>query len=265
MPVARWVPPATFDELKRIGEAHGHPPRRGVAPDPLQLPRQAGCSDAGRPTGRPEPAPRTRVLAVWRLCHTDGMGTVRQTIEPPMEAWLARQHMFFVATAPLAADQHVNLSPKGLDTLRVLSPTQVAYLDLTGSGVETIAHVRGERPAHPDVLRVRGAAADRAPLRPRHGARARRRRVRRARRRLRAAPRARAVVIVLDVERVADSCGYAVPLYEHRGRARPAARMGRGQGPDELQRLLGGEEQRLDRRPARAPGRRQVAAAAEAS
>ena len=50
--------------------------------------------------------------------------------------------MFFVATAPLAADGHVNVSPKGLDTFRVLGPTTVAYLDLTGSGVETVAHLR---------------------------------------------------------------------------------------------------------------------------
>ena len=50
--------------------------------------------------------------------------------------------MFFVATAPEGADGHVNVSPKGYDTLRVLEPNRVAYLDLTGSGVETIAHLR---------------------------------------------------------------------------------------------------------------------------
>ena len=50
--------------------------------------------------------------------------------------------MFFVATAPMISDGHVNLSPKGYDTLRVLGPNRVAYLDLTGSGVETIAHLR---------------------------------------------------------------------------------------------------------------------------
>lgn len=50
--------------------------------------------------------------------------------------------MFFVATAPMIGDGHVNLSPKGYDTLRVLGPNHVAYLDLTGSGVETISHLR---------------------------------------------------------------------------------------------------------------------------
>jgi hypothetical protein len=51
-----------------------------------------------------------------------------------------RQHVFFVATAPTSVDGHVNCSPKGLDTLRILGPTTVAYLDYAGSGAETIAH-----------------------------------------------------------------------------------------------------------------------------
>ena len=55
---------------------------------------------------------------------------------------IARQHMFFVATAPLAEDGHVNLSPKGLDSFVVLGPDRVAYLDLGGSGIETHAHLR---------------------------------------------------------------------------------------------------------------------------
>jgi hypothetical protein len=50
--------------------------------------------------------------------------------------------MFFVATAPSGGEGHVNLSPKGYDTLRILDANRVAYLDLTGSGVETIAHLR---------------------------------------------------------------------------------------------------------------------------
>src|SRR5256885_16795027 len=58
-------------------------------------------------------------------------------------AFLERQPMFFVATAPLGADGHVNVSPKGLDgTFAVLDRDRVAYLDLTGSGIETVAHVR---------------------------------------------------------------------------------------------------------------------------
>lgn len=62
-------------------------------------------------------------------------------IDADMAAWIAAQPMFFVASAPLAADGHVNCSPRGLDTLRVLGPHEVAWLDLTGSGNETAAHL----------------------------------------------------------------------------------------------------------------------------
>lgn len=70
------------------------------------------------------------------------MGRVVDVITPELVGWIAAQPMFFVASAPLDGDGHVNLSPKGHDTVRVLGPREVAYLDLTGSGVETIAHVR---------------------------------------------------------------------------------------------------------------------------
>jgi hypothetical protein len=67
------------------------------------------------------------------------MGKVHDGIGPELRAWIERQPMFFVATAPLAADGHVNVSPKGLDgTFAVLDPHRVAYLDLTGSGIETV-------------------------------------------------------------------------------------------------------------------------------
>src|SRR5688572_26868452 len=69
------------------------------------------------------------------------MGKVIDRITPDLQAWIERQHLFFVATAPEAGG-HVNVSPKGHDTLRLLDDRTAAYLDLTGSGVETIAHVR---------------------------------------------------------------------------------------------------------------------------
>ncbi|MEM8967155.1 MAG: pyridoxamine 5'-phosphate oxidase family protein [Bacteroidota bacterium] len=56
-------------------------------------------------------------------------------------AWIQQQPMYFVATAPLQADGHINLSPKGLDSFRVLDEKTVAYLDITGSGNETSAHI----------------------------------------------------------------------------------------------------------------------------
>jgi len=79
------------------------------------------------------------------------MADVHAEISPDLTEWIAAQPMFFVATAPNAGG-HVNVSPKGLDTLRVLGPRRVAYLDLTGSGVETIAHVREN--GRIDVTRV---------------------------------------------------------------------------------------------------------------
>src|SRR5207302_1320069 len=71
------------------------------------------------------------------------MGKVHDGISAELQAFLERQAMFFVATAPLAADGRVNVSPKGLEgTFAVLDSERVAYLDLTGSGIETIAHLR---------------------------------------------------------------------------------------------------------------------------
>ena len=69
------------------------------------------------------------------------MGKVFDSITSELQAFIEAQPMFFVATAPLAPGGHVNLSPKGLDCLRILSPHRVAYLDLTGSGNETAAHL----------------------------------------------------------------------------------------------------------------------------
>tara|TARA_B110000305_G_scaffold238925_1_gene305471 strand:+ start:5738 stop:6109 length:372 start_codon:yes stop_codon:yes gene_type:complete len=69
------------------------------------------------------------------------MGKTFETIVPALQEWIAQRHVFFVATAPLATDGHVNCSPKGSDSFRILNDHEVAYLDLTGSGVETIAHV----------------------------------------------------------------------------------------------------------------------------
>ncbi|MBE2267080.1 MAG: pyridoxamine 5'-phosphate oxidase family protein [Anaerolinea sp.] len=63
------------------------------------------------------------------------------SITPAIRAFIEEQHIFFVATAPLSAEGHINLSPKGMDTFRVLSEHQIAYLDVTGSGNETAAHI----------------------------------------------------------------------------------------------------------------------------
>jgi hypothetical protein len=69
------------------------------------------------------------------------MGQATDTIGPEVAEFISRQAMFFVGTAPLSGEGRVNVSPKGLDTFRVLSPNRVCYLDLTGSGNETAAHL----------------------------------------------------------------------------------------------------------------------------
>lgn len=70
------------------------------------------------------------------------MAKVFEQITEDLQAFIQRQQMFFVATAPLTGDGHINVSPKGLDSFRILSPNRVAYLDLTGSGNETSAHLQ---------------------------------------------------------------------------------------------------------------------------
>ncbi len=140
------------------------------------------------------------------------MGKVLDGIDGTLAAWLERQPVFFVATAPLSADGHVNLSPKGTTgTFRVLDRDTVAYLDLTASGAETIAHLRENGritlmfcafSGRPNIVRLYGrgeavlpSSPEFAPLvsafPPHPGPRS---------------------VIRVAVDRVADSCGYAVPL-----------------------------------------------------
>lgn len=63
-------------------------------------------------------------------------------ISDDLADWIRAQHLFFVASAPLSGEGHINLSPKGLDCFRIFSSNQVAYLDLTGSGNETSAHLK---------------------------------------------------------------------------------------------------------------------------
>jgi hypothetical protein len=134
-----------------------------------------------------------------------------QEITPEVETFIRAQTMFFVATAPLAGDGHVNLSPKGLDTLRVISPTRVAYLDLTGSGNETAAHIAENGritlmfcafEGKPNILRLYGRGSLVLPNSPEWTALSAK---------FTLQPGARQI-IVCDVDRVQNSCGMAVPL-----------------------------------------------------
>jgi len=142
------------------------------------------------------------------------MGQVMDELDAKLVDWIAQQHVFFVATAP-SAGGHVNLSPKGHDSLRVLDMTTVAYLDLTGSGAETIAHTRDDGritvmfcafEGPPQILRLfgRGEAhpvgttrfEELAPHFP-------------------ALPGARSIVTVA-INRVQTSCGYSIPFMDYR-------------------------------------------------
>jgi Pyridoxamine 5'-phosphate oxidase len=142
------------------------------------------------------------------------MGAVLAALDETLTEWIGRQHVFFVATAPRTGG-HVNLSPKGHDCLRVLDPSTVAYLDLTGSGAETIAHTREngritimfcafEGP--PRILRLFGAGE----AHPMGSAR-----FDRLRSRFPAIPGARSIITVA-IERVQTSCGYSIPFMDYR-------------------------------------------------
>jgi hypothetical protein len=148
------------------------------------------------------------------------MGNIFQTIDEKICRWIDKQHMFFVATAPLGSEGHVNLSPKGHDTLRVLDGNTMAFLDYGGSGVETIAHLREnsritimmcafEGPTK--IYRFQGKGEVVTPLdegfeqlsalfgEKEMGVRA---------------------IIRIHVTRISDSCGFGVPLYQYQQQRR---------------------------------------------
>ena len=144
------------------------------------------------------------------------MAKYYESITPDLHEFISKQQMFFVASAPLSGDGHVNVSPKGLDCLRILNPLKVAYLDLTGSGNETSAHIHENGritlmfcafEGAPRIMRLFGQGHTVLPNTPEwdelsphfvmhSGARQ---------------------IIVTDVELVQTSCGFAVPLYDFVG------------------------------------------------
>jgi hypothetical protein len=145
------------------------------------------------------------------------VGKTYDQLDERLRRWIADQRMFFVATAPSGPGGHVNLSPKGHpDTFTILDERTVAYLDLTGSGAETIAHLRDNGritlmfcafSGPPRILRLYGLGRIILPGEQRWDELAARFPARRG---------ARAMVVV-DLQRIADSCGYAVPLLQYAG------------------------------------------------
>jgi hypothetical protein len=164
------------------------------------------------------------------------MGKSFATLNPTLTGFVERQPMFFVATAPSGPGGHVNLSPKGLaGTLSVVDRSTVAYVDLTGSGVETIAHVRDngritllfcafEGP--PLILRLYGRAEV---LLPGSGGFAE------LRGRFPADLQAVRSIIVTHVDEVRTSCGYGVPLMSYEGDRDDQVRWAERQGLDGIE------------------------------
>ncbi|MBH8573921.1 pyridoxamine 5'-phosphate oxidase family protein [Nostocaceae cyanobacterium CENA369] len=150
-------------------------------------------------------------------------------ITDELQKFIATQHLFFVGSAPLSPTGHVNLSPKGLDCFRILCANRVAYLDLTGSGNETSAHLQEngritfmfcafEEP--PCILRLYGKGHTILPSCPEWnflyplfpeipGTRQ---------------------IIVADIEKVQTSCGYGVPLYEYQGQRQTIVNWAKNKG-----------------------------------
>jgi hypothetical protein len=160
------------------------------------------------------------------------MGQTFEKIPDDFADWVEEQRVFFVATAPADPETHINISPRGLDTFRVLDAKRVAWLDLTGSGVETIAHLKADEAGgritlmfcafegSPRIVRLYGRGRVREPgdsaydeLRPRFPD----------------LPGARAIIDVA-VDRVSSSCGFGVPLMEFVGQREELVESARRKG-----------------------------------
>jgi len=144
------------------------------------------------------------------------MGKFYGHITEEHKVFIEHQHMFFVSTAPLSSDGHINLSPKGLDSFKVISPTRVAYMDIMGSGNETSAHVLENGritfmfcafDEKPNILRLYGKGYT----------------VLRGETEwdqlsayFTIYPSTRQIIIA-DITKVQTSCGFGVPFYEYTG------------------------------------------------
>lgn len=202
-------------------------------PDLLSFPGTAVCWERN-PPGWYYEAVKPNSLPAGAHRHGGQMAATHPEITPDLAAWIAEQPVFFVASAPLTASGHVNVSPRGLDTFRVIDPRRVAYLDLTGSGNETAAHIHENGritvmfcafSGAPRILRLYGRgqvilASD--PAWPGHRTRFPER-----------LPGARQIVVI-DVHRIQTSCGFGVPLMSFSGQRDALLSWADRQGPDGL-------------------------------
>ncbi|MBM3823565.1 MAG: pyridoxamine 5'-phosphate oxidase family protein [Verrucomicrobia bacterium] len=139
-----------------------------------------------------------------------------EAISDELAEWIAQQKIFFVASAPLSAQGHVNCSPEGGDSFRILGPHSAAYTDYTGSGAETAAHLMENGritimfcsfTGPPRIVRLHGCGKAVLPCDPAFASLAGA---------FPSHPGIRAIIRI-GVERVSTSCGYAVPFFDHQG------------------------------------------------
>ena len=162
------------------------------------------------------------------------MAKVFDAIDGALRDFIQSQKMFFVATSPLGPEGHINLSPKGLDgTFAVLDERTLAYLDFTGSGVETIAHLRENGriclmfcafEGSPRIVRIHGRGNVVEPHQAEFDA---------LRLHFADYPGVRAIVRI-RATRISDACGWGVPLLRYEGERDQLPRWANTQGPDGL-------------------------------
>jgi hypothetical protein len=172
---------------------------------------------------------------VWFKPDVPGLNRCEfEIIDDKIKEWTSLQKIFFVATAPLSGDGLINCSPKGMDTFRVISPMQVAYLDYTGSGVEAMAHIRENKrivimmctfEGPPKIFRFHGNATAHETGTPGFEELSSQ---------FNALTGARSIIAV-DLTRISDSCGYSVPLYDYRGDRDGLVKWAANKGPDGIQ------------------------------
>ena len=162
------------------------------------------------------------------------MAKFSDSILPRHKEFIEKQKMFFVSSAPLSAEGHINLSPKGIDSFRVLSENRVAYMDIIGSGNETSAHLiengritimfcAFEGP--PNILRLYGKGYTVLPGSAEWDILADHFQLQLSTRQ----------IIVADVDKVQTSCGFSVPLYEYLGERNHAEEWANNKGADGLE------------------------------
>lgn len=161
------------------------------------------------------------------------MGKLYSEIDAGLRGFIEAQRMFFVSTAPMSRAGHVNVSPKGLDSFRVLAARQVGYVDYPGSGIETVAHIRENGrltimfcafEGRPNILRLYGVGSVIEPGDPEFATLI-----------VRFSPVAAVrAIVLLNVTRITDSCGFGVPLYSYQGQRDQLVDWSERKGPEAI-------------------------------